>query len=85
MEKGERNRRMKRCASEELHLKEVIDELSWSIISEVEKCSNLPQAYLFLSIVITLCHWTKGAMIEGVQFYKIPLILFGILCGGSGE
>lgn len=85
MEKSERNRRMKRCALEELPMKDILDEYSWLIFSDLEKSSNLPQEYLFLSIVVTMCHWMNGAMVEGVHFYKIPLILFGILCGGSGQ
>lgn len=85
MEKGERNRRMKRCATEELNLKEVMDEYSWLMFTDLQQSSNLPEEYLFLSIIVALSHWTNGAMIEGVNIYKIPIILFGILCGGSGE
>ncbi|CAF1477013.1 unnamed protein product [Adineta ricciae] len=39
----------------------------------------------FLTTIIALCHWTMGAYLKGVQGYNIPLILFGILCGGSGS
>lgn len=85
MDKTERNRRMKRCSMEDLNIQDILDDFSWSIFADLEKSSNLPREYLFLSIMVTMCHWMNGAMVEGVNFYKIPMILFGVLCGGSGE
>ena len=85
MEKAERCRRMKRCASEVFNFQEILDEYSWLIIEDIHKTSNLPMSYLFLSVAVAMSHWANGATIEGINFYKIPLILFGILCGGSGR
>jgi hypothetical protein len=85
MEKYERNRRMRKCSLEELDLKRILDENTWLIVADIHTSTNLSLSFLFLSMAITLCHWTNGSTLEGVNFYKIPLILFGILCGGSGE
>jgi len=84
MDKSERNRRMKRCAAEDLDLRLLLDESAWLILSDIHSSSNLPISFLFLSMVVTLCHWANGAMLQGVNYYKIPLVLFGLLCGGSG-
>jgi hypothetical protein len=84
MEKNERNRRMKQCTAEKLDLRLILDEYSWSIINEIAQTTNVPINYLFLTIIIALCHWSTGAYLKGAQGYNIPLILFGILCGGSG-
>ncbi len=84
MDPTEYSRRMKRCTVEEIDLKILLDEYTYLIINDIHKSSNLPLSYIFLSIAIALCHWTNGAHLKGINFYNIPLILFGILCGGSG-
>ena len=84
MEKTERIRRMKQCASEKLDLKLVLDEYSWLIVNEIAQTTNIPIHYIFLTTIIALCHWSMGASVKGAQSYSTPLILFGILCGGSG-
>jgi hypothetical protein len=84
MEPNESLRRMKRCSVEEIDLKVLLDEFTYSIINDIHNSSNLPLAYIFLSTIIAMCHWTNGSYIKGVNFYNIPLILFGIICGGSG-
>jgi hypothetical protein len=85
MEKSERIRRMKICARENLDLRLILDDYSWSIINEIATTTNVPIHYIFLTTIIALCHWTMGASLKGAQAYNTPLILFGILCGGSGE
>lgn len=84
MESNEYLRRMKRCSSEELDLKVLLDELTYSIIFDIHNSSNLPISYIFLSVIIAMCHWTNGSHLKGINFYQIPLVLFGIICGGSG-
>ena len=84
MEKGERIRRIKQCMSENLNLQLILDEYSWVIINEIAQTTNTPVHYIFLTTIIALCHWTMGAYLKGAQGYNVPLILFGILCGGSG-
>ena len=84
MEKGERIRRMKICVGEKLDLRSILDEYSWSIINEIAIITNVPMHYIFLTTIIALCHWSMGASLKGAQAYNTPLILFGILCGGSG-
>jgi len=84
MEKCERIRRMKRCVVEKFDLRLILDEYSWIIIHEIAETTNVPIHYIFLTTLIALCHWTNGATLKGAQAYNTPLILFGILCGGSG-
>ncbi len=84
MDASEYLRRMKRCSVEEIDLKVLLDELTYSIIFDIHNSSNLPLSYIFLSIMIAMCHWTNGSHLKGINFYQIPLILFGIICGGSG-
>jgi hypothetical protein len=84
MDPTEYLRRMKRCSMEEIDFKMLLDEFTYLIIDDIHKTSNLPLSYIFLSMAIALCHWTNGAYLKGTNFYDIPLILFGILCGGSG-
>jgi hypothetical protein len=84
MEKGERIRRIKQCMSENLNLQLILDEYSWSIINKIAQTTNIPVHYIFLTTLIALCHWTMGAYLKGAHGYNVPLILFGILCGGSG-
>ena len=84
MGKGERIRRMKICVAEKLDWRIIQDEYSWSIINEIATTTNVPMHYIFLTMIISLCHWSKGASLKGAQAYNTPLILFGILCGGSG-
>jgi len=84
MEKNERNCRMKQCTSEKLDLRLVLDEYSWSIINKITQTTNVPINYIFLTVIIALCHWSTSAYLKGSQGYNVPLILFGILCGGSG-
>ncbi|CAF3348907.1 unnamed protein product [Rotaria sp. Silwood2] len=85
MDNAEYLRRMKRCSVEQLDLKILLDEFTYLIINDIHNSSNLPLSYIFLSMVIALCHWTNDARLKGVNYYNIPLILFGILCGGSGS
>lgn len=84
MEKTERIRRMKHCASEKLNLQLILDEYSWLIMNEIAETTNIPIHYIFLTTLIALCHWSFSACLKGAQGYNVPLILFGILCGGSG-
>ena len=84
MDSNEYLRRMKRCSIEELDLKVLLDEFTYSIIFDLHNSSNLPLSYIFLSVIVTMCHWTNGSHLKGINFYQIPLILFGIICGGSG-
>ncbi len=84
MEKFERIRRMKQCVAEKFDLRLILDEYSWLIIHEIAETTNVPIHYIFLTTLIALCHWTMGASLKGAQAYSTPLILFGILCGGSG-
>ncbi len=84
MEKCERIRRMKLCVAEKLDLRLILDEYSWLILNEIAVTTNVPIDYIFLTTIIALCHWTMGASLKGAQSYNTPLILFGILCGGSG-
>jgi hypothetical protein len=84
MEKSERIRRMKTCVAEKLDLRLILDEYSWLIINEISATTNVPIHYIFLTTIVALCHWTMGASLKGAQAYNTPLILFGILCGGSG-
>jgi hypothetical protein len=84
MEKTERIRRMKQCVAEKLDLRLILDEYSWSIINEIAQTTNVSIHYIFLTTIIAVCHWTMGASLKGAQSYNTPLILFGILCGGSG-
>ncbi len=84
MEKCERIRRMKQCVAEKFDLRLVLDEYSWIILHEIVQTTNVPINYIFLTTLIALCHWAMGACLKGAQAYDIPLILFGILCGGSG-
>ncbi len=84
MEKSERIRRMKQCVAEKLDLRLILDEHSWSIINEIAQTTNVSIHYIFLTTIIAVCHWTMGAYLKGAQSYNTPLILFGILCGGSG-
>ena len=84
MEKGERIRRMKICVAEKIDWRMILDEYSWSIINEIATTTNVPTHYIFLTTIIALCHWSMGASLKGAQAYNTPLILFGILCGGSG-
>ena len=84
MEPNESLRRMKRCSVEEIDLKVLLDEFTYSIINDIHNSSNLPLPYIFLSTIIAICHWANGSYVKGVNFYNIPLILFGIICGGSG-
>jgi len=85
MEKCERIRRMKQCVAEKLDLRLILDEYSWIIIHEIAETTNVPIHYIFLTTLIALCHWTMGASLKGAQAYNTPLVLFGILCGGSGK
>ncbi|CAF1249143.1 unnamed protein product [Adineta steineri] len=85
MEKCERIRRMKQCIVEKLDLRLILDEYSFLIINEIAQTSNVSIDYIFLTTIIALCHWTMGASLKGAQAYNTPLILFGILCGGSGS
>ena len=84
MESSEYQRRMKRCFIEEIDLKLLLDEFTFAIINDIHNSSNLPTCYIFLSIAVAISHWSNGTQIKGINFYNIPLILFGILCGGSG-
>lgn len=84
MEKCERNRRMKQCVSEKLDLRLILDENSFAIINDIAQTTNVSIDYIFLTTLVSLCHWTMGASLKGAQAYNTPLILFGILCGGSG-
>ena len=84
MEPNEYLRRMKRCSAEELDLKTLLDEYMYLMINDIHNSTNLPLSYIFLSMTVALCHWSNGAQLKGINFYNIPLILFGILCGGSG-
>ncbi|CAF5043876.1 unnamed protein product [Rotaria magnacalcarata] len=84
MEKCERNRRIKQCVSEKLDLRLILDENSFAIINDIAQTTNVSIDYIFLTTIVTLCHWTMGASLKGAQAYNTPLILFGILCGGSG-
>ena len=84
MDNTEYMRRMKRCSVEQMDLKNLLDEFTYSIINDIHNSSNLPLLYVFLSMVVALCHWTHDSQLKGVNYYNIPLILFGILCGGSG-
>lgn len=84
MEKCERNRRMKQCVLEKLDLRLILDEHSYVIINDIAETTNVPIDYIFLTTIVALCHWTMGASLKGAQAYNTPLILFGILCGGSG-
>ncbi len=84
MEKCERIRRMKLCVAEKLDLRLILDEYSWLILNEIAVTTNVAIDYIFLTTIIALCHWTMGASLKGAQSYNTPLILFGILCGGSG-
>ena len=84
MEPSEYQRRMKRCFIEEMDLKILLDEFTYAIVNDIHNSSDLPLSYIFLSMAVALCHWSNGALIKGVNFYNIPLILFGILCGGNG-
>jgi hypothetical protein len=85
MEKCERIRRMKQCVAEKFDLRLILDEYSSIIIQEIAETTNVPIHYIFLTTLIALCHWTMGASLKGAQAYNTPLILFGILCGGSGR
>ncbi len=85
MEPNEYARRMKRCSIEELDLKILLDEYTYSIIYDLQTSTNLPSSYIFLAVVIGIAHWSNGSTIKGINFYSIPLILFGILCGASGD
>ncbi|CAF1203303.1 unnamed protein product [Adineta steineri] len=85
MEKCERIRRMKQCIVEKLDLRLILDEYSSLIINEIAQTTNVSIDYIFLTTIIALCHWTMGASLKGAQAYNTPLILFGILCGGSGS
>jgi hypothetical protein len=85
MEKCERIRRIKQCVSEKFDLQLILDEYSWLIINEIAQTTNVSVHYIFLTTIIALCHWTMGASLKGAQAYNTPLILFGILCGGSGK
>ena len=84
MESTEYQRRMERCYIEEMDLKILLDESTYAIINDIHNSSNLPLSYIFLSIAVAICHWSNGAQIKGINFYNMLLILFGILCGGSG-
>jgi hypothetical protein len=84
MEKCERIRRMKQCINDKLDLQLILDEHSWSIINEITQTTNVSIHYIFLTTIVALCHWSMGAYLKGGQGYNTPLILFGILCGGSG-
>lgn len=75
---------MKQCANEKLDLQLILDEHSWMILNEISQTSDVPIQYIFLTTIVSLCHWSMSAFLEGAQGYKVPLILFGILCGGSG-
>jgi hypothetical protein len=85
MESTEYLRRMKRCAGEQMDLSILLDEFTYLIINDIHNSSNLPVSYIFLSIAVALCHWANGTHLKGINHYNIPLILFGILCGGSGK
>ncbi|CAF1031523.1 unnamed protein product [Adineta steineri] len=85
MEKCERIRRVKQCIVEKLDLRLILDEYSFLIINEIAQTTNVSIDYIFLTTIIALCHWTMGASLKGAQAYNTPLILFGILCGGSGS
>ncbi|CAF3678229.1 unnamed protein product [Rotaria sp. Silwood1] len=85
MDNAEYLRRMKRCSVEQMDLKILLDEFTYLIINDIHNSSNLPLSYVFLSMVVALCHWTYDSYLKGVNYYNIPLILFGILCGGSGS
>lgn len=84
MDLNEYLRRMKRCSLEEIDFKVLLDEFTYSVIFDIHNSSNLPLSYIFLSVIVTMCHWTNGSHLKGINFYEIPLILFGIICGGSG-
>ena len=84
MEKCERIRRMKQCVSEKFDLQMILDEYSFMIINDIAQTTNVSIHYVFLTTLIALCHWTMGATLKGAQAYNTPLILFGILCRGSG-
>lgn len=84
MEPSEITRRMKRCSLEDIDLKVLLDEYTYMIINDIQTSSNLPSNYIFLAITIAICHWSNGSHLKGINFYNIPLILFGILCGASG-
>ena len=84
MESSEYQRTMKRCFIKEIDLKILLDEFTFAIINDVHNSSNLPTFYLFLSIAVAISYWSNVAQIKDINFYNIPLILFGILCGGSG-
>lgn len=84
MEKSERLRRMKQAANEKLNLQFILDEYSWIIVNELSVTTNVPIDYIFLTTIIALCHWSNGAFLKGAKGYHVPLILFGLLCGGSG-
>ena len=84
MEKCERIRRMKQYVLEKLDLRLILDEYSFLIVNEISKTTNVSIDYIFLTTIIALCHWTMGATLKGAQAYNAPLVLFGILCGGSG-
>ncbi|CAF1671011.1 unnamed protein product [Rotaria magnacalcarata] len=85
MEKYERIRRIKQCVAEKQDIRLIVDEYSWLIINEISQATNVSIHYVFLTTIIALCHWTMGASLKGAQVYNVPLILFGILCGGSGS
>ena len=84
MDASEYLRRMKRCSFEEMDLKVLLDEFTYSIIYDIHNSTNLPLSYIFLSILVTVCHWANGSHLKGVNFYQISLIIYGIICGGSG-
>lgn len=65
-------------------LRLILDEHSFAIINDIAETTNVSINYIFLTTIIALCHWTMGATLKGAQAYNTPLILFGILCGGSG-
>ncbi|CAF5055576.1 unnamed protein product, partial [Rotaria sp. Silwood1] len=85
MEKCERIRRMKQCVAERLDLRLILDEYSFLIINDIAQTTNVSIDYIFLTTIVAICHWTMGASLKGAQAYNTPLILFGILCGGSGS
>ena len=84
MEANEFLRRMKRCSTEEIDLKVLLDEFTFSIVFDIHNSTNLPMPYIFLCLIIATCHWTNRSHLKGVNFYQMPLILFGIIRGGSG-
>ncbi|CAF4184513.1 unnamed protein product [Rotaria magnacalcarata] len=76
---------MKQCVAEKLYLQLILGEHSFPIINDIAETTNVSIHRIFLTSIVALCHWTMETSLKGAQAYNTPLILFGILCGGSGK